>query len=236
LPLPGPVTPLRRSEKKRPPAPPALIAKIQYGQPIWKATEDGRRFSYLDWQSDTTDLFHILETANAKLGVRYRSIDVTLDDFSFNPAEVPVLYISGHQKFTFSDPVVEKLRGFLRDGGYLVGDACCGRRGFDTAFRRELARVLPDRRLEFLEQSHPLYSVQARIGRVEYSGMIKQNRPDLATPQLEGITLGGTLAVVYSSIGLGTQWDGMERPFAKCYATRDALKLGMNVLIYAMTH
>ena len=48
-PLPLPVTPLRRTEKKRPPAPPALFAKIQYGQPVWKTTEDGRRFSYLDW-------------------------------------------------------------------------------------------------------------------------------------------------------------------------------------------
>ena len=32
-PLPLPVTPLRRSEKKRPPSPPALIGKMAMGQP-----------------------------------------------------------------------------------------------------------------------------------------------------------------------------------------------------------
>ena len=32
-PLPLPATPLRRTERKRPPAPPALVAKIQYGAP-----------------------------------------------------------------------------------------------------------------------------------------------------------------------------------------------------------
>jgi acetyl-CoA acetyltransferase family protein len=39
------------------------VGKIRYGQPVWKTTEDGRRFSYLDWQSDTTDLYNILLTA-----------------------------------------------------------------------------------------------------------------------------------------------------------------------------
>ena len=122
------------------------------------------------------------------------------------------------------------------NGGILFADACCGRKAFDTAFRRESARVLPNQPLKLLEPSHPLFGVQAKISRVEYSGIIKQNRPDLATPQLEGINLGGVLAVIYSPYGVGTQWDGVDRPFAKCYASRDALKIGMNVLVYAMTH
>ena len=119
-PLPLPVTPLRRTEKKRPPAPPALIAKIRYGKPVWKTTEDGRRFSYLDWQSDTTDLYHIINTASSKLGVKYRSVEVDLGDFSFSPSEVPILYISGHYKFSFSDEIVEKLNHELLDVGLLV--------------------------------------------------------------------------------------------------------------------
>jgi len=455
-PLPLPATPLRRTEKKRPPAPPALIGKIRYGKPVWKTTEDGRRFSYLDWQSDTTDLYHILRTSGSKLGVKYRSVEVSLDDFSFNPSEVPILYMSGHHHFEFSDEIIQKLRWYLRDGGTLVGDACCGaqpltesfkalcqklfpkrplrqlppdhpiyhayyqiknftyqepqkgvykgvpniygihlgcrlavllapydiscgwaqhehpwgfrvkavpaqqfgvnfvayclathelgrflaaekvyyqtgqptreefvfgqivhggdwdphpsgnmallkyaaanstlevqfkranvdlrnteafqypllymtghddfvlmdeevaalrsylrnggilladaccgRKAFDSAFRRELARVLPNRKLELLPPSHPLYSIQAKIGKVAYSGVVKQSYPDLDTPMLEGVTMGGVLCVIYSPFGLGTQWDGMERPFSKCYSTRDALRIGMNVIVYAMTH
>ena len=34
-PLPLPATPLRRSERKREPAKPALIGKIQYGKKVW---------------------------------------------------------------------------------------------------------------------------------------------------------------------------------------------------------
>jgi len=55
-------------------------------------------------------------------------------------------------------------------------------------------------------------------------------------PLLEGATLGGVLGVIYSPYGLGTQWDGVERPFAKCYASKDALRIGMNAVVYAMTH
>jgi len=455
-PLPLPVTPLRRTEKKRPPAPPALIGKIRYGKPVWKTTSDGRRFSYLDWQSDTTDLYHIINTAGGKLGVKYRSIEVSLADFSYNPAEVPMLYISGHHNFTFSDEIVEKLRWYLRDGGYLIGDACCGaqpftesfkklslrlfpqrplrqvpqdhpvyqayyqiqgfrfqqpnkkdykglpniygvhlgcrlaimlapydiscgmarhehpwgyrvksvsaqqfgvnmvayclgnyelgrflsaekvyyqstkptreefvfgqvvhggdwdphpsgnmtllkhvgakstlevqfkranvdlrkadafhypllymtghdnfvltaeevaalrsylrnggilladaccgRKEFDAAFRRELARVLPKHPLKPVPLSHPLYRVHSKIGRVTYSGILRQNHPDVQTPQMEGVTLGGVLSVIYSPVGLGTQWDGVERPFAKCYSSKDALRIGMNAIVYSMTH
>jgi len=42
--------------------------------------------------------------------------------------------------------------------------------------------------------------------------------------------------VIYSPYGLGTQWDGMERPFAKCYSSEDALRIGMNAIVYSMTH
>ncbi|HPD16834.1 MAG TPA: DUF4159 domain-containing protein [Planctomycetota bacterium] len=455
-PLPLPVTPLRRTEKKRPPAPPALIAKIRYGKPVWKTTEDGRRFSYLDWQSDTTDLHNILQTAGSKLGVKYRSVELGLEEFSFSPSEVPILYISGHHNFDFGDELTEKLRWYLRDGGTLVGDACCGaqpftesfkalcqklfpqrplrqlpadhpiyqafyqienftyqepnkgpytgaaniygihlgcrvavllapydvscgwaqhehpwgfrvkavpaqqfgvnltsyclathelgrflgaekvyyqtgeptreefvfgqvihggdwdphpsgnmallkyvganstmevqfkrvnvdlrkteafqhpllymtghddfvlldeevaalrsylrnggilladaccgRKDFDKAFRRELARVLPNHSLDQVPPSHPLLSVQAKIGKVSYSGIVKQQQPDLNAPVLEGVTLGGVLAVIYSPYGLGTQWDGMERPFARCYSSPDALRIGMNAIVYSMTH
>jgi len=455
-PLPLPVTPLRRTEKKRPPAPPALVGKIRYGKPIWKTTKDGRRFSYLDWQSDTTDLYHIINTAGSKLGVKYRAIEVSLNDFSFSPAEVPILYISGHYKATFDDKTVEKLRWYIRDGGtlmadaccgaqpftegfkelcqrifpqrpmrqlppdhpiyqayyqvagfgyqepnkaayqgvaniygihigcrlavilapydvscgfarhehpwgyrvkavtaqqfgvnavsyclanhelgrflsaqkvyyqtgeatreefvfgqvihggdwdphpsgnmnllkyvaanttlevqfkranvdlrktdafqypvlYMTGhddfvlldqevaalrsylrnggillaDACCGRKAFDRAFRRELARVLPKHALKGIAPSHPLLSLQAKIGKVAYSGMVRQNQPDLDVPMLEGVTIGGVLGVIYSPYGLGTQWDGMERPFARCYSSKDALRIGMNTIVYSMTH
>ncbi|MBM4043836.1 MAG: DUF4159 domain-containing protein [Planctomycetes bacterium] len=66
--------------------------------------------------------------------------------------------------------------------------------------------------------------------------MVKQAKPDLNTPELEGITLSGALAVVYSKYDLGCGWEEQIHPYSKGYASQDALKLGMNTLVYAMTH
>ncbi|MDO4557526.1 MAG: hypothetical protein Q4C47_01000, partial [Planctomycetia bacterium] len=59
-PLPLPVTPLRRTEKKRPPSPPALIGKMSLGNAKW-VTKDGKRTLTRDWMTDPADLDTLLE-------------------------------------------------------------------------------------------------------------------------------------------------------------------------------
>ncbi len=172
--------------------------------------------------------------ANSTLEVQFKRANVDLrktDAFGY-----PLLYMTGHDDFVLLKEEVAALRSYLRNGGILLADSCCGRKAFDAAFHRELARVLPKHKLEMLAPSHPLFSIHSKIGKVTYSGIVRQRQPDLVHPVLEGVTLGGVLAVVYSPYGLGTQWDGMERPYAKCYSSKDALRLGMNVIVYAMTH
>src|SRR5690349_12192060 len=58
-PLPLPVTPLRRTEKKRPPAPPALIGKMALG-PVKFVVRDGKRVQSRDWMTDPADLDSLL--------------------------------------------------------------------------------------------------------------------------------------------------------------------------------
>ena len=62
-PLPLPVTPLRRSEKKRPPSPPALIGKVALGIPRW-VTRDGKRSMFRDWMTDRADVDTLLKWTN----------------------------------------------------------------------------------------------------------------------------------------------------------------------------
>ncbi|MDD4270694.1 MAG: hypothetical protein PHN77_20915, partial [Thermoguttaceae bacterium] len=62
-PLPLPVTPLRRSEKKRPPSPPALVGKVALGAPRW-ITRDGQRVMYRDWMTDPADIDTLLKWTN----------------------------------------------------------------------------------------------------------------------------------------------------------------------------
>ena len=44
------------------------------------------------------------------------------------------------------------------------------------------------------------------------------------------------MKVIYSPFDLEAGWQGMDHPLAKAYAPDSALKLGINIVMYAMTH
>ncbi len=62
-PLPLPATPLRRTEKKKPPAPPSLIGKIALG-PVRFVRRGAERVQYRDWMTDPADLDSLLAWTN----------------------------------------------------------------------------------------------------------------------------------------------------------------------------
>ena len=175
---------------------------------------------------------HCAEHSTMEVKFRREAVDLSKGE-AFNH---PLLYMTGHDDFKLSDKEVETLRGYLKGGGLLVADACCGRKLFDAAFRREMKRVFPDAKLEELPKDSPIYSAGGGepIARVAYSPMLAKNKPDLTAPCLEGLTVGGQLVAIYSKYGLGQGWQGEMCPYAQAYSNRDALKLGMNILVYAL--
>ncbi len=135
----------------------------------------------------------------------------------------PILTVSDH-------------RDFLQAGGMLIADACCGRLAFDGAFRREIAKVLPDRPLEHLAADHPLYGIHFDIRSASYTPRTTEDFGSLDGPTLEGITLDGRVAVAYSRFDLGNGWEQFPHPYSYGYDDQDSLRLGTNLLVYAVTH
>ena len=173
-------------------------------------------------------------TANTTMEVQFKRDFVDLRDE--RALEHPVLFLTGHYDFRLTDEELAGLRRYLRNGGILVASACCGRDSFDAAFRREMERVLPGFKLKRIPGNHPLFSSRYQVTSVQYTGQLQAEQPDMTRPVLEGIELQGSIAVLYSRYGLGTGWDGQERPYSRAYSPQDALKLGVNILVYAMTH
>jgi len=189
-----------------------------------------------DWDPAPNGVMSLLKyvTSNSTMDVQFKRVEVDLRQAE--ALQHPILYLTGHHEINFSDAEVAGLRNYLRNGGILLADACCGRKAFDASFRREMQKVLPGVPLQPIPLSHPLYSARARITTVDYSQKLAKQRPELHNPTLEGISVNGQLAVIYSPVGLGTEWDGQTRPYALCYDSKDALKLGLNIMVYAMTH
>lgn len=232
-PLPLPVTPLRRSEKKRPPAPPALIGKLQYGKQVAAVGKDGRRYTYRDWTTDPGDIKSLMNHANRQLGIRYRPLEIDFQNFSWSPRELPVLYLTGHEGFAWTPELRAAIRRYLLDGGTLLGDACCGSEDYRRAFLTEIAQIFPQRSLKILPQEHPVYTAFHTIAQVGYLDDAKGAFD--GPPILEGITVGCREAVFLSQYDLSCAWDGHKHAAGKrVWPAKGALSLGINMVAHAL--
>ncbi len=230
-PLPLPVTPLRRTERKRPPAPPALIGKMALGPVRW-TTQNGKRVAYRDWMTDPADIRSLLEWTDHRLGIRYRSVESDFAHFSYDPRELPALLFAGHNKFSLNDEVRARLARYVLDGGMIIGDACCGWKDFDESFRREMELMFPGRPLRKLAPDDPLFATYYKLGQFVYQ------RADGARyqegPCIEGITIGCRLGVIYSPADLTCGWDGHEHPRGLRVVIAQTRQVGANYVTYLL--
>ena len=230
-PLPLPATPQRRTERKRQPAPPPLIAKIQYGD-LKEIEEDGQKVRYYDWNKDPGDIAVLLSLANPKLGLRYTWKQGPLSAFPPDPAQYPIYYYTGSDDFKLSDEEVTRLREYLRAGGTIWGDTCFGDPDFFKAFVREMSKVLPDRHFRRLDQSHPIFSLFYSTKQVSYT----QNVPDAPNgePVFYGVDLGCRTAIILSRYDLSCGWDGHIREGAFSVSPNATRSLGINMVAYTL--
>ncbi len=190
------------------------------------------------WKTRTAAFPMLLNQFHAATGtpVSFELRDVSLDDTSI--FEMPFLFVTGTTDFTLTDKERANLRQFLMNGGVLFAEAAEGRQSFDTAFRAEMAKVLPGMELAALPANHPIFKQPQVIGQVKA-------RPALAvhsgnqievSPEMYGIEVKGSLAVIYSPHDLSTGWERAIAPYAQGYEASDATAIGVNVLYYAVTH
>jgi hypothetical protein len=188
------------------------------------------------WDPNPSGVANLLKAvlANTSTEVKFKKQLVNLGDADF--FSLPLLYITGHGHFAFTDREADALRRYLTAGGMLLGDACCGEMSFDESFRREIKRALPGSKLVAVPLDHEIFSSLFQIREVAFSPLLQFQRPDMTLPELEGIEINGKLAVVYSRYDIGNAWEGEERPFAKGLSRLDGVKLGINLVVYSQTH
>ena len=104
------------------------------------------------------------------------------------------------------------------------------------AFKREIKKVLPNSELETLPLDNPVYQMPYGIKAVDYTEIVKAQDPTLNAPVLMGIKIDGQLAVVYSPFSLSNGWEQLGFAYNRGYSNEDALRLGVNVLSFALTH
>ncbi len=178
----------------------------------------------------------LLRQVNHDLAVRASLKRVAVDPARDDLGAFHFLYLTGLDDFSFSEKAAGALRRFVDGGGTLVVNNGLGLKTFDSAVRRELGKVFPEVKLAPIPADHALFSSVFHLDAVRYTPAVLAAKPGLTAPVLEGIQVGGDLRVIYSPYDLEAGWSGCEYPLARAYDSDSALKLGMDLVMYAVTH
>lgn len=184
-----------------------------------------------DWYSDEESLVELLafvrEQTMLDVGTEEDVVELTSDKlFSY-----PYLYLTGHGNVTFSSEEAQRLRRYLQRGGFLHVD---DNYGLDEYIREELRKVFPEKELVEVPYNHPIYDI-----RYDFSdGPPKIHEHDGEAAQGYGIFGdGGRLMVFYThETDLGDGWEPASVHNNSPEKRRAALRMGTNILTYAMTH
>lgn len=182
-----------------------------------------------DWYANPSGLPNLLSFISERTGLPVASAParVTLTDPRLR--NYPFLYLTGHGNIRLSDREVVALRRYLDGGGFLHAD---DNYGLDESFRREILRVYPDGELTEIPHDHPVYHVFYSFP----SGLPKVHEHDGQPAQGLGIVRDGRLVVFYSyESDLGNGWEDAEVHGSAPEVREQALRMGANLFVYAMT-
>ena len=142
---------------------------------------------------------------------------------------VPLLFLNGHGNVVFTDEEAGRLRRYLEGGGFLIVNDDYG---LDESVRRELRKVFPNQELQPLPDDHPVY-------RVHYDfpdGLPKIHEHDGEPARGYGLFHEGRLVVFYAyESDLADGWEPAGVHPDPPEVREAALRMGVNLLVYAMT-
>ena len=158
---------------------------------------------------------------------------LTLDDPEL--FKYPLAYMSEPRFWTLTEAELVGLRSYFQKGGFVIFDDFRGRHWYN--FEAQLGQVLPEARLVEMEVSHPIFHSFFEVetldfvqfyGRGErpiFYGVFEDNDP---TKRL--------MLIANYNNDIGEYWEYSDTGYTPIELSNEAYKLGVNYIIYAMTH
>jgi hypothetical protein len=167
-----------------------------------------------------------------------------VNSFSLEDQEIfryPVLYIIEVGWWDMTDAEAVALRAYLDKGGFVIVDdfkmpGGIGGGGWDH-FADNMARVLPGAEFIDLDASHPIFHSFFDIHSLEIVPQAyNAGRPVFRGLYEDNDTTKPLRMVVNYNTDISQFWEWSERGFRSVDDTNEAYKLGVNSILYGLTH
>nr|WP_299339564.1 DUF4159 domain-containing protein [Allomuricauda sp.] len=180
-----------------------------------------------DWYSNPTALPNLISFCNNTIDTKIAPEPETIEVGSVSLFKYPYIHMTGHGNVFFTDDEAKNLRDYLLSGGFLHVD---DNYGMEPYFRRELAKVFPDKQLEELGTDHPIFNQKFAFP----DGLPKIHEHDGKRPQALGIFDQGRLLLLFTyESDLGDGWEDQEVHNDPEEVRTRALQMGANIVEYA---
>ncbi len=180
-----------------------------------------------DWYSNPTALPNLIAFCNQNIRTAIGNKPQTVKPESVDIFQYPYIHMTGHGNVFFTEEDAENLRNYLLSGGFLHID---DNYGMEPYIRKELIKVFPDKELEELPVTHPVFSSMYSFPQ----GLPKIHEHDGKRPQALGIIHEERLVLLFTfESDLGDGWESPEVHNDPEEVRTKALKMGANIIKYA---
>jgi len=158
----------------------------------------------------------------------------------------PFLYIVEPGRLTFSDEEVSILQRYLLNGGFVMFDDFWGEWEWGN-FEEQIKRVTKDRPIEDLPLDHPIFHSVVDLrekpqvpGLPHFERGRTYERRDGQEVHYRAIRdeKGRIMVMICHNTDLGDGWEreGANEDYFHSFSEKKAYPMGINILVYAMTH
>jgi hypothetical protein len=158
----------------------------------------------------------------------------------------PFLIVGLAQAWQLTDAQAANLREYLLRGGFIFCDSFFGSYNWAT-FEESLRRVFPDRPIVDLKDDHPIFHVVFDLPKMTSVQIPNMNSlmgggpgwlSDGRVPRWRGVSddTGRLMVLIAFNNDVADAWQWADDPRYPAQEANLALRLGVNVAMYAMTH
>ncbi len=205
----------------------------------------GRRYERwrIDWPDSDNNFSYRLHELTA-LKVNPEPAIVRFDGQEIYNYPWVYLVEPGHMSLT--QPEVDGMRRYLLRGGFLMVDDFWGEREY-AGLARNLKRVFPDRQPVELPIEHEIFHMVYDVNEKPIIPSINHylrgdwtERDDATEAHFRGVfdDNGRLMIIICHNTDLGDGWEreGVDEGYFRKYSEPYAYPLGINIVVYAMTH